>query len=205
MTTTVTWALVLSAFGVVIVRRRMVAIVLIAIQSLLLGAAAINDAAGVSSALLVAGVVLLVKALVVPVLLAVVVARTSETQRIVSERHPLARLAVALAVALAIVALMPRLGLTHPGVEHVAVGLVALGIATAAVRRAAIFQALGFLIAENGLYLAALSTPGGLPAFIELGVVFDLVVVVSVVGAFSAKIHEQLGSGDTSLLGDLRD
>ena len=72
-------------------------------------------------------------------------------------------------------------------------------------RRGAIFQALGFLIAENGLYLAALSAPGGLPAFIELGLVFDLVVIVSVAGVFSAKIHEQLGTGDTSLLGGLRD
>ena len=72
-------------------------------------------------------------------------------------------------------------------------------------RRPAIFQALGFLVAENGLYLAALVAPGGLPAFIELGLVFDLVVVVSVAGAFSAKIHEELGTGDTSLLGGLRD
>jgi hydrogenase-4 membrane subunit HyfE len=47
--------------------------------------------------------------------------------------------------------------------------------------------------------------PGGLPVFIELGLVFDLVVVVSVAGAFSAKIHEELGTGDTSLLGSLRD
>jgi hydrogenase-4 membrane subunit HyfE len=60
-------------------------------------------------------------------------------------------------------------------------------------------------VAENGLYLAALSVPGGLPVFIELGLVFDLVVVVSVAGAFSAKIHEELGTGDTSLLGSLRD
>ena len=112
---------------------------------------------------------------------------------------------MALAIALAAVSLMPRLGLGDAGVEHGAVGLVALGIATAVVRRTAIFQALGFLVAENGLYLAALSAPGGVPAFIELGLVFDLVVVVSVAGVFSARIHEVLGSGDTSLLGGLRD
>ncbi len=56
-----------------------------------------------------------------------------------------------------------------------------------------------------GLYLAALAAPGGLPAFVELGLVFDLVVIMTVAGAFSAKIHEELGSGDTSLLGSLRD
>jgi hydrogenase-4 component E len=41
--------------------------------------------------------------------------------------------------------------------------------------------------------------------FVELGLVFDLMVIVSVAAAFTAKIHEQLGSGDSSLLEVLRD
>jgi hydrogenase-4 component E len=199
------WALVISALGVVVVRRRRAAIALIALQSLMLGVRAITDAAGESTALLVGGAVLVAKAIVLPVLLTVVVSRTREAQRIVSEHHPIARLMLALAVALGIVTLVPRFGLTSAGAEHAAVALVALGIATAVVRPQAIFQALGFLVAENGLYLAALSAPGGLPAVIELGLVFDLVVVVSVAGVFSAKIHEELGTGDTSLLGGLHD
>jgi hydrogenase-4 component E len=205
MSHALTWGLVISALGVVVVHRRAVAIALVALQSLMLGAQAIGDAAGQSTALLVGGTVLLAKAIVLPALLWFVVVRTREQRRISSERHPLGRLTVALAAALAIVALVPRFGLTDAGVERAAVGLVALGIATAVVRRPAIFQALGFLIAENGLYLAALSAPGGLPVFIELGLAFDLIVVVSVAGAFSAKIHEELGTGDTSLLGGLRD
>ena len=199
------WPLVISALGVVIVRRRSVAVALVALQSLLLGAEAISNASGASTALLVGGLVLIAKAIVLPGSLAFVVSRTREPARMASERHPLARLTVALAVALAVVTLVPRFGLAHANVEHAAVGLVALGLATAIVRRPAIFQAFGFLVAENGLYLAALSVPGGLPVFIELGLVFDLVVVVSVAGAFSAKIHEELGTGDTSLLGSLRD
>jgi hydrogenase-4 component E len=201
----VIWPLVISALGVVIVRRRLMAIVLGALQSLLLGAEALSNAAGASTALLVGSLVLVAKAIVLPGLLALVVSRTREPGRMASERHLLARLTVALAVALAVVTLVPRFGLAHANVEHAAVGLVALGIATAVLRRPAIFQAFGFLVAENGLYLAALSVPGGLPVFIELGLVFDLVVVVSVAGAFSAKIHEELGTGDTSLLGSLRD
>jgi hydrogenase-4 component E len=201
----VIWPLVISALGVVIVRRRSVAVALIALQSLLLGAQALSNAAGASAALLVGGLVLLAKAIVLPGMLALIVSRTREPARMASERHPLARLTVALAMALAVVTLVPRFGLAHANVEHAAIGLVALGLATAVVRRPAIFQAFGFLVAENGLYLAALSVHGGLPVFIELGLVFDLVVVVSVAGAFSAKIHEELGTGDTSLLGSLRD
>jgi hydrogenase-4 component E len=201
----VIWALVISGLLVVVVRRRSVAIALVAAQSLILGAAALDNAAGESAALVVAGAVLLAKAVVLPVLLAAVVTRTREAQRMASERHPLARLTVALAAVLALVALVPRFGLTSAGAEHAAIGLVALGIATAVVRRPAIFTALGFLLTENGLYLAALAAPGSLPVFIELGLVFDLVVIMTVAGAFSAKIHEELGTGDTSLLGGLRD
>ena len=204
MSQAATWPLVLCALGVVLVRRRRVAIALIAAQSLLLGVAAIGEAAGASTALLAAGVVLVAKAIALPALLAVVVNRTREARLIASERHPLARLTLALAIALAIVALVPR-GPLAGDTEHAGVGLIALGIAIAILRPQAIFQALGFLVAENGLYFAALSTPGGLPVFIELGLVFDLVVVVTVAGVFSAKIHETLGTGDTSLLGGPRD
>jgi hydrogenase-4 component E len=200
-----TWALVLSALGVVAVLRRRVAIALVALQSLILGVHAITEAAGESTALLVGGAALMAKAIVLPALLVVVVTRTREAQLIASERHPLARVALTVAVALGAIALVPRFGLIDPNVENAAVALVAIGITTAVVRPQAIFQALGFLVAENGLYLAAVSAPGGLPAFIELGLVFDLVVLVSVAGVFSAKIHEELGTGDTSLLGGLRD
>lgn len=201
----VTWALVISALGVVTVRTRKVAIALVAFQSLCLGAEAISDAAGHSAALAVAGAVLLAKAVVLPALLAVVVLRTREEGPITTERGAFVRLTIAVAVALPIAVLVPRFGLVHPGVEHAAVGLVVLGITIAVVRRPAVFQVLGFLVAENGVYLAALAAPGGLPVFIELGLVFDLVVLVTVAGVFTAKIHEELGTGDTSMLGGLRD
>jgi hydrogenase-4 component E len=204
MTGALTWALVISALGVVVVRRRSVALALIALQSVWLGVHAISIASQ-STGLLVAGAVLLAKAVLLPVGLAFVVLRTREPQWIATERHPLARLTLALAIALPIAALVPHFGLLQPGVERATVGLVALGITTATVRRPAIFQVLGFLVAENGLYLGALSAPGGLPAFVELGLVFDLVLIVSVAAVFSAKIHEELGTGDTSLLGGLRD
>ena len=154
---------------------------------------------------MVAGGVLVAKAVLLPVGLAFVVLRTREPQWIATERHPLVRLTLALAVALPIAVLVPRFGLLQPGVERAAVGLVALGITTAMVRRPAIFQVIGFLVAENGLYLGALSASGGLPVFVELGLVFDLVLIVSVAAVFSAKIHEELGTGDTTLLGGLRD
>lgn len=192
------------ALAVVVVRRRSVAIALVAAQSLVLGVAALVDGLGESAALATAGVALLAKAVALPALLIWVVARTREPRLIVEERHPLARAVVAAAVTLVLVELVPEVGLEAPAQDG-AVALLALGVSIAVLRRATIFHALGFLVAENGLYLAALAAPGGLPAVIEVGLVFDLVVVVAIAAMFSARIHEQLGTSDTGLLGELRD
>jgi hydrogenase-4 component E len=66
-------------------------------------------------------------------------------------------------------------------------------------------QVLGILVAENGVYLLAVSVHGGLPFLVELGVLFDLVLVVTVAVAFTRRIHGELGSGDTNLLRALHD
>lgn len=198
------WALVASSLAVVMARRRSSAIVLVALQSLVLGAYALTKGPH-GSALAVVATILLAKALLLTWLLLATVRRAPKQRLLRGESPALARLIVALLVGLAIEQLIPRLGLTEAGVEHAAVGMLGLGIAVAVLRRAVIFQALGFLIAENGVYLAGLSLRGGLPALIELGLAFDLVVSVSVAAAFATKIHEQLGSGDTSLLERLRD
>ena len=200
-----TWWLVVSSLAVIVVRRRSLAIALVATQSLGLGVYAIVQGSRTSTALAVAGTVLIAKALVLPALLLFTVRRARKQRLIATEIPALGRLAISVAAALAVEQSIPRFGLAGAGVEHAAVGVLALGILTAVVRRAVLFQALGFLIAENGIYLAGLSLPGGLPVFIELGLVFDLVVIVSVAAAFAAKIHEQLGSGDSSLLQALSD
>jgi hydrogenase-4 component E len=198
-------ALAACGLAVVVVRRRSVAIALVAAQSLALGVVAVADGLGESAALSTAGIALVAKAVALPALLVWVVRRTREPRLIVEERHALSRAVAAAAVTLALVALVPQVVPHDPAAQKGAVALLALGIAIAVLRRSAIFQALGFLVAENGLYVAALIAPGGLPAVIELGLVFDLVVVVVVAAAFSAKIHEHLGTGDTGLLGELRD
>ncbi len=107
-------------------------------------------------------------------------------------------------MTLVLVELVPDVGLEAPAQDG-AVALLALGVAIAVLRRATIFQALGFLVAETGLYVAALGAPGGLPAVIEIGLLFDLVVIVAIAAMFSARIHEQLGTSDTGLLEELRD
>jgi hydrogenase-4 component E len=205
MSTGLLWALVALGAGVVIVRRRTVGIGLVAAQSALLGAAALTDAAGDRSEVVVALLVLLTRGVLLPGLLLRVVRGTREPRRIASERFALPRLVAALAAMVAAAALMPSFGLDEPGAEAATAALVVLGIVIAAVRRPVVFQALGFLVAENGIYLAGLAVAGGVPAAVELALLFDVLLVLTVVAAFGAKIHEHFGTSDTSLLRGLRD
>lgn len=199
------WLLVGLGLAIVVARRRTAAVWLIAAQSLLLGAVALDEAGSGSKALWAAGSILLVRAIGLPLLLRRVIGQTQEPSRIASEAGPLSRLLLALVLLLATVALVPDFGLDHPGAGHATVALVVLGIVVAAARRPVVFQVVGFLLAENGVYLASLSIPGGFPAIIELGLLFDLVALIGVAVAFGAKIHEQFGTSDTSILRELRD
>lgn len=198
-------ALVALAFGVMLVRRRSLATLLVAAQALLLGVAALTLAGDRPTEFLVAAVILLVRAVALPALLVFTRRRTPEPYLVVPATTVTVRLLVAAVVALVAVAAIPPLGLGDQPAEHGAVALLSLGIAIVAMRRPAILQLLGILVAENGIYLLAISVPGGLPFIIELGVLFDLVLVVTVAAAFTQKIHGEVGSGDTDLLRGLRD
>lgn len=205
MSTAMLALLVAPGFGIVVVRRRSAAIALLAVQSLLLGALALHDAVGGASALVVPAIVLLARGVALPVALARIVAATREPRRIAAEPFALGRIVAAVALVAAAVALPPPLGLTDAATWRAAVGLLALGIAIAMLRRPVVLQAVGALVAENGVYLASLAVAGGMPAAIELGVACDLIVTVAVVAAFGTSIHRRLGSGDTSLMETLRD
>jgi hydrogenase-4 component E len=198
-------ALVALGFGVMLVRRRSFATLLVAAQAMLLGVVALSLAWDRPTEFAVAGVILMVRAVALPALLAFTRRRTPEPYLVVPATTVVARLLVAAVVVLVAVASIPPLGLGDRAAEHGAVALLSLGIAIVVMRRPALLQVLGILVAENGIYLLAISVPGGLPFVIELGVLFDLVLVVTVAAAFTQKIHGEVGSGDTDLLRGLRD
>ncbi len=203
MSAAVIVGLVALGFGVMLVRRRSFATWLLAAQSLLLGFAALTLAEG-GSGLVVAGVILVVRACALPALLVLIRRRTPEPGPVTPATTVAVRLLVAVAVSLAAIAVVPPLGLGDAAAEHGAIALLCLGIAIVIMRRPALVQVLGILVAENGVYLLALSVEGGLPFVIELGVLFDLALVVTIAAAFAQRIHGAVGSGDTDLLRRLR-
>jgi hydrogenase-4 component E len=191
--------------GVIVVRRRSFAIALVAAQSLALGLGALQLVDARSSEYLVASLVLVVKAFALPALLVAVLRRTREPRLVAAAAGPLVRLAGAATAAVVTVALIPPLGSGDAHAERTAVALVIVGVAVVIARRPTLFQLLGLIVAENGLSLLAISVPGGLPFVIELGALFDLALVVAVAAAFTRRIHDELGTGDTELLRGLRD
>jgi len=72
-------------------------------------------------------------------------------------------------------------------------------------RRKAITQVLGLLTVENGVMLAAVAlTTYGMPLVVELGIFFDVMVAVMVLGILVYRIRESFDSMDTSKLTQLR-
>lgn len=196
---------VAMAMAIVVARRRTIAVGFVGVQSVALGAYAVAHGFGESSALILGGVLLVGKGVLLPVGLLWVVRRTREPRLIAGELPPLTRATIAAAITLAAVQLAPPLGLDSRAAGQGAVALVVLGIVIAVLRRSAVLHAVGFLVAENGVYLAALAAPGGLPAVVEVGVLFDLIIVVAVAAAFTTRIHDEFGTGDTTVLTELHD
>jgi len=72
-------------------------------------------------------------------------------------------------------------------------------------RRKAITQVLALLTIENGVMLAAVAlTSYGMPLVVELGIFFDVMVAVMVLGILVYRIRESFDSMDTSKLSQLK-
>lgn len=199
----IAWALVALGIGVVVVRRRSVAVGLVTGQALLLAAAALAE--GASADAIGAAALLALRGIVLAGLFLLLVRRTRETRPVRAGVAPLARAAAAVAFVLALIWLVPPLGLESLAAERATLSLVAIGLVTAATRRATLFQVLGIVLVENGLALAALALPGTSSLAIEIGVAVDLLLVAVVAGTFHERIFAEFGAGDSASLRSLRD
>jgi hydrogenase-4 component E len=72
-------------------------------------------------------------------------------------------------------------------------------------RRKAVTQVLALLTMENGVMLAAIVlTSYGMPLVVEIGIFFDVVVAVMVLGILVFRIRETFASMDVSKLNELK-
>jgi hydrogenase-4 component E len=87
----------------------------------------------------------------------------------------------------------------------VAITLLLTGFFLMFNRRKAISQVLALLTVENGVMLAAVAlTTYGMPLVVELGVFFDVMVAVMVLGILVYRIRETFASMDVGKLSQLK-
>ena len=87
----------------------------------------------------------------------------------------------------------------------VAIALVLTGFFLMINRRTALTQVLALLTMENGVMLAAIAlTTYGMPLVVEIGIFFDVVVAVMVLGILVFRIRETFASMDVSKLNELK-
>jgi hydrogenase-4 component E len=87
----------------------------------------------------------------------------------------------------------------------IAVTLLLTGFFLMFNRRKAITQVLALLSVENGVMLAAVAlTAYGMPLVVELGIFFDVMVAVMVLGILVYRIRETFASMDVSKLSQLK-
>lgn len=86
----------------------------------------------------------------------------------------------------------------------VAISLFLIGFFMMVIRRKAFTQVLALLCLENGMFLAAISLTYGMPLIVELGIFFDVLVAVMVLGILVYQIRDTFDSMDVSRLRRLR-
>jgi hydrogenase-4 component E len=87
----------------------------------------------------------------------------------------------------------------------IAITLVLTGFFLMFNRRKAITQVLALLTVENGVMLAAVAlTTYGMPLVVELGIFFDVLVAVMILGILVYRIRETFASMDTGKLTQLK-
>jgi hydrogenase-4 component E len=85
----------------------------------------------------------------------------------------------------------------------VALSMVLIGLFLMVTRRKAITQILALLTVENAVFLVAVGATSGMPLVVELGISFDVILAVLVLGVLVHRIVDRFESMDTSRLSNL--
>ena len=133
-------------------------------------------------------------------------AETRETRPVVNVAASLlagaALTLLAYAVTRPLVALSPS---PATAILPAAVAVVLIGFFTLVTRRRALSQVVGFLLLDNGITATAFLAAAGVPLIVELGVSFDLLLVVLVLQVLTTRLRTAFGSSDLDELRELHD
>jgi hydrogenase-4 component E len=187
-----------------------VAIRLYGVQSLLLGAVSVAMGAAEHRPHLyvTAALTIVLKAALIPWFLLRVIDRVGIRREI----EPFVNVPASLLLCLGLTVVGYRVSLgmagASQGVPHqvvgVALSMVLMGLFLMVTRRKALTQILALLTIENAVFLAAVGATAGMPLVVELGISFDVILAVLVLGILVNRIVDRFESMDTSRLSNLR-
>ena len=94
------------------------------------------------------------------------------------------------------------------GVSHhligVALSLLLIGLFLMVTRKKAITQILALMTVENAVFLVAVGITTGMPLVVELGISFDVILAVLILGVMVRRIVDRFESMDVSRLSKLK-
>jgi hydrogenase-4 component E len=180
------------------------------VQSLLLGilAATIALSEARHELLVTAAITVVLKALLIPWFLMRVIDRIG----IHREIEPFLNVPASLLVCLGLTVVGYRVSTGFPessrGVSHhligVALSMLLIGLFLMVTRKKAITQILALLTVENAVFLVAVGVTTGMPFVVELGIAFDVILAVLMLGILVHRIVARFESMDVSRLSKLK-
>ncbi len=201
--------LLLTVLGLAAVRRVSTAIYLFAFQSAIITALVIATAYMEKSteAWIVAAMVFLLKVLGIPYALLWLVEQLKAPRAIAAFTNTSQSLFIAVLmifISYSVVRPFAQDARVPEDVLAAAVALILTGAFLMVSFQKALMQVVGLLVLENGIFLAALATTFGMPLVIEIGVFFDLVMGLVIMGVFAFRIRDTFEHLDVAKLRRLR-
>jgi hydrogenase-4 component E len=202
--------MLVSAFLMVGQKALVTAIRLYGVQSLLLGILAATIAVSDSrhELFVTAAITVVLKAILIPWFLMRLIDRIG----IHREIEPFLNVPASLLVCLGLTVVGYRVSTGFPegaqGVSHhligVALSTLLIGLFLMVTRKKAITQILAQLTVENAVFLVAVGVTPGMPLVVELGIAFDVIVAVLLLGVLVRRIVDRFESMDVSRLSKLK-
>jgi hydrogenase-4 component E len=196
-------AILVTAFLIVSSRSLVFYIRLFALQSFFLGIVAFLVALGYGQThILIAGVLTIaLKAAAIPLVLTRVIERIHVRKEIdfsvnitVSLLLCGAMVILADSVAQAILGARQADATAVSRILSVSIAMMLIGLFIMTTRKKDITQIVGLLTMENGLFLSGLSITYGMPLIVEVGIFFDILVAVLILGVFIFRINKTFES-----------
>jgi hydrogenase-4 component E len=206
-------AILVTAFLIVSSRSLAFYIRLFALQSLFLGGVALLVVIGYGEThiLIAAFLTIAIKAIAIPLVLTRVIERIHVQKEVDFSVNVTASLLLcggmvilADSVAQSILSAQQTDTTAVSRVLSVSIAMMLIGLFIMTTRKKALTQIIGLLTMENGVFLSGLSITYGMPLIVEVGIFFDILIAVLILGVFVFRINKTFESINIDSLRSLR-